>query len=173
MFAHTMSSTALTATARTRSACRFGAIICSLMPSTSNRRMPDGSWLVSGPEVGLGRKASPMTLASSFAACMEIRSRSRAITFPPCFVRAGEPSLSGAQKSQFRIGKSKPSGMTPTTTKGVPSRNPASGPNVLSVMVRPTIPGSPWKYFCHAAELMTTVSASGAVTDSSVRRAVR
>ena len=38
---------------------------------------------------------------------------------------------------------------------GVPFRNPASGPSVLSEIVRPMMPGSRWKYRCHALELMT------------------
>ena len=60
--------------------------------------------------------------------------------------------------------------MTPTMVSGVPSRNPASGPIVLSVMVRPRMLGSLWKYRCHARALMTTTfEPAAASAGSSVR----
>ena len=60
--------------------------------------------------------------------------------------------------------------MTPTMVSGVPSRSPASGPSVLSVMVRPRMLGSLWKYRCHARALMTTTfEPAAASAGSSVR----
>jgi hypothetical protein len=65
--------------------------------------------------------------------------------------------------------------MTPTTLRGVRSRNPASGPSVFSATMRPTMPGSAWKYRRHAPALRTTTpepaasSRASSVRPSTVR----
>jgi hypothetical protein len=78
------------------------------MLSTAKRRSPGGSGLDNGPVVGFGRKPSPIALASSAAAAKEAclaeapcreggSSRNCAMTFPAGHLRAGEPSVIGAQ----------------------------------------------------------------------------
>jgi hypothetical protein len=93
-----MSSTTPTASASTLSAGRLVWMICSFMGSTSKRRVPAGSGRESGPDVGFGRSASPITLASSVAATVETSLRSRPITRPdPGHDRTGDATAIGAQ----------------------------------------------------------------------------
>jgi hypothetical protein len=78
-----------------RPSCRDRLLLDGLNIETA---CSSGSGSESGPDVGFGRSASPITLASSVAASAEMPSRNRAITAPaPGHDRTGDATVIAAQ----------------------------------------------------------------------------